>query len=142
MLVPPPKNEAANFDRNEIVFDFGVHWAHGFCAQGADAGHSGSLAQCARCNPSLGPRPPAEVNAAIRACHCRSLRANPALGQRCAAGERCENRGQCDECDGRTLRVVAMTGQLGVKRPDLISYALVLIVVVVLGEAVLAALIW
>jgi hypothetical protein len=35
-----------------------------------------------------------------------------------------------------------MTGQLGVKRPDLISYALVLIVVVVLGEAVLAALIW
>jgi hypothetical protein len=37
---------------------------------------------------------------------------------------------------------MAMTGQLGVKRLDLISYALAFIVVVVLGEAVLAALVW
>jgi hypothetical protein len=42
----------------------------------------------------------------------------------------------------RPLRATAMTAGLGVRRLDIVSYALVLVIVVVAAEAILAALIW
>lgn len=100
------------------MIDFSRHRAYGAKkTEAPHAKHSGSAIQPAGIDPGVHSRRP-EAHSAKGTSHARCNR------------------------DVNALRVVAMAARQDAKRLDLVSYALVLLIVAVVAEAIIAALIW